>query len=334
MHRSFPRGQRSPRRQGTVAALAALLLVALVGGCASTTDEKDDSVASGPATIDYEYQGYSATLPADPQRVVVLDSRAGLEIALLADYPIVATAYDEDSPLSPLVDKSASHLKNTAFELNREEIASYNPDLIVVGSGWLRVYENNELELDSIAPILAVKEKNAAADDKQFAAMTDQLTLLGRADQAEEVIKEYETSVATAKNELGSRMTGKTVTVIHVTNDMFTVLTEEDTYQAVLPALDMTILNNDVISSAPRSDGDINRRLSYENAVSALQDADIILVYKSQDGMELNPLLQRVPAMAAGHWIDSNLAERVGFALTQTSMVHSISDGITNFPAP
>ncbi|MGO3886832.1 MAG: ABC transporter substrate-binding protein, partial [Mycetocola sp.] len=314
------------RGRGAVASVSALLVVGLLAGCSTSTatsDETSAAAADTSATIAYEYAGYETTLPANPQRVVVLDSRAGLEMALLADYPIVATAYDEDGPLSPLLDDSAAHLKNTAFELNREEVASYNPDLIVVDSGWLGVYEDEGLELDTIAPVLSVKESNESPDDEQFTAMVDQLTLLERSKQADEVVAGYEAAVANAKDTIGDEIEGKTISVIHLTTEGITVITDEDTYQSVLPDLGFKILDNEVISSAPAGPAGINHALSYENALSALGDADIILLYKSEEGMTFDPLLERVPAIAEGNWINGNLAERVGFALTNTSLVNS-----------
>jgi len=310
------------------------LIAGLLAGCTSDSAEEHKPKDAAAETIDFEYEGYSATLPADPQRVVVLDSRVGLEMALLADYPIVATAYGQDSPLSPLVDDDAAHLKNTAFDLNREEIASYDPDLIVVGAGWWNYYEGEGFELDEIAPVLAVDdglEVEGASVDSPFAAMTDQLTLLGRVGQADEAIAEYEAAIAEAKETIGDYAQGKTASAIHVDTGNFSVITDESIYQVVLPALGFTILDNEEIRSGPQNQAGYNHILSYEKAVSALQDADLIVVFKAAKDLEEDPLLRRVPAIAEGNWINGNLAERFGFALTYTSFVHGIIDAVEDF---
>lgn len=319
----------------SLAALAATVTVGLLAGCASggAPSEGNDAGASSE-TISFEYEDYAAEIPDDPKRVVVLDSRAGLEMALLADYPLVATAYGMDSPLSPLIDDDVAHLKNTAFDLNREEIASYNPDLIVVGLGWWNFYEGEDFKLGDIAPVLAVNDGldvEGASADNPFEAMTAQLALLGREDKAEEAIAGYEKAVTDARERIGAYTDGKVASVIHSPVDNFTVISEDSVYQTVLPALGLTILDNEEISAAPANPNGAGHMLSYENAVSALGAADILFVYKADVAADLDPLLKRVPAVERGNWIDGNLAQRFGFALTYTSFVNDIADAVEGF---
>lgn len=326
---------RKPGRRRWDAVTSAVVAAGLLAGCASggAAPDAPDAAASSE-TISFSYEGYSADIPADPQRVVVLDSRSGLEMALLADYPLVATAYGTDSPLSPLIDDDVAHLKNTAFDLNREEIASYNPDLIVVGVGWWNFYEGEDFKLDEIAPVLAVNdglEVAGASAATPFVAMTDQLSLLGRDHQADEAIAGYEQAVADAKQRIGAATEGKVVSVIHAPSDNFTVISDESIYETVLPELGFTILENDEITNAPPNQNGIGHMLSYENAVSSLGAADMLLVYKDDVAADLDPLLKRVPSVASGHWIDGNLAERFGFALTYTSFVNGIADAVEGF---
>ncbi|MBC9954660.1 ABC transporter substrate-binding protein [Leucobacter sp. cx-42] len=314
--------------------LSAAVSVGLLTGCAGGNTAGTESSASGE-TIDFNYEGYTAEIPADPQRVVVLDSRSGLEMALLADYPLVATAYGEDSPLSPLVDEDVAHLKNTAFDLNREEIASYNPDLIVVGKGWWDFYEGEDFKLDDIAPVLAVNDgidvEGASAEDP-FVAMTAQLNMLGRENQAEAAIEGYEQAVEDARKRIESYTKGKSIAVIHAPVDNFTVISDESLYQVVFPALGFNIYDNAEITAAPPNPNGMGHMLSYESAVSSLGDADALLVYKADVDADLDPLLNRVPAVANGTWIEGNLAERFGFALTYTSVVDGIADAVEEFP--
>ena len=340
--------RRGARRLATAGA-ATLAALSLLAGCAGApaadtpaaetaageTAGGDSSAAGQNGTIEFSYEGYEATLPADPERVVVLDSRAGLELALLAEYPIVATAYGTDSPLSPLVDADTAHLKNSAFDLNREEIAAYKPDLIVVGTGWWDYYEGEDFKLGEIAPVLAVNDGidvAGASIDEPFVAMTEQLAQLGRADQAEAAIADYEAAVDSARERIGDYAAGKTATVIHAPVDNFTVISDDSIYQVVLPALGLRILENEQIDSAPLHASGEGRTLSYENAVSALGDADLAIVFKAERDASIDPLLKRVPAVESGNWIEGNLAERFGFALTYTSFVNGVADAIEAFP--
>lgn len=337
MHAVTPPLSRAARRRAPrlfAAAIAAGLSVAMLAGCASGAEKPDAKSSGSGDTISFSYEGYSAEIPSDPERVVVLDSRAGLEMALLADYPLVATAYGTDSPLSPLVGDDVAHLKNTAFDLNREEIASYNPDLIVVGWGWWNYYDGEDFKLDEIAPVLAVNDGldvEGASIDNPFASMTDQLSLLGRDDKAEEAIAGYEQAVADAKERIGTYAEGKVASVIHSPVDNFTVIADESIFQVVLPELGFTILDSEEINQAPPNPNGVGHMLSYENAVSVFNDTDMLLVFKDNVSADLDPLLARVPAVESGNWIDGNLAERFGFALTYTSFVNRIADSVEGF---
>ncbi|MDJ0106716.1 hypothetical protein QM646_09860, partial [Rhodococcus erythropolis] len=81
----------------------ALAVGAILIGTLASCSSSDDQPSPSAETIDYSFAGYSAQIPADPQRVVVIDSRTSLEFALLADYPIVALDYDESSHLASKV---------------------------------------------------------------------------------------------------------------------------------------------------------------------------------------------------------------------------------------
>lgn len=329
-------GRRPMLRRGLTVAVVGLLATGLLAACSSAPAVETVPAASASETIDFSFAGYETTLLANPERVVVLDSRSGLEFALLADYPLVATAYNADSPLAPLVGEDVKHLKNSAFELDREEIAAHRPDLIVVGAAWGALYEDEGLELDKIAPVLAVNdsidtEAGAEAGEDTFAAMTEQLTLLGRAEQAADAIAEYERTLADGQKRIGSYATGKTASVLHATVDNYTVITDEPIFRVVLPGLGFTLLDNEEIRSAPVHPSGINHVLSYESATSALADADALLVFKAEDDLEFDPVLKRVPAIESGHWMTGNLAQRHGFALTYTSFVTSVVEAVEGF---
>ena len=170
-----------------------------------------------------------------------------------------------------------------------------------------------------------------ASVDDPFIAMTDQLTLLGRADKASAAIADYESAVADANEKIGAYTAGKVASVIHAPEDNFTVISDDSVFEVVLPALGLTILDNEEISSAPATQNGNGHVLSFENAVSALSDADILFVFKAEADADLDPLLARVPAVASGHWINGNLAERFGFALTYTSFVERIVSAVEAF---
>ena len=64
-------------------------LAAVLTACGAPTDSPPDDSNTG--MIDYSWNGITARIPSDPKRVVVIEGRGDLELALLAGYPIVAT---------------------------------------------------------------------------------------------------------------------------------------------------------------------------------------------------------------------------------------------------
>src|SRR5690606_27811360 len=130
--------------------------------------------------IDYSWNGYEARIPAEPQRVIVMDSRTGPEFAILAGYPIVATDFDADSHM--VLDPETEKLEFRA-EPNVELVLSYDPDLLVVGRGWWNFWQDNQAFRADNFNVLVIEDANNA-DWKDL--MVGQLEAIGRADRAAE----------------------------------------------------------------------------------------------------------------------------------------------------
>jgi len=120
------------------------------------------ALVAGPAfaqdgdTITYTYGAFTAELPANPERVLVLDNRTGLEFALLAGYPIVATDADEAVPthLDALLGDDVDRLYGFRAAPSAEVVLSYDPDLLVVGQGWWTYWQTQGLFPADAFPVL------------------------------------------------------------------------------------------------------------------------------------------------------------------------------------
>src|SRR6218665_4011268 len=95
-------------------------------------------------TFTYSYDGYTAELPVEPQRVFVMDSRTGLDFAISAGFPIVATDWDADEKMhfDAYLDPEVDRLEFRG-EPNAELVLTYDPDLLVVGEGWGNYWGDN-----------------------------------------------------------------------------------------------------------------------------------------------------------------------------------------------
>jgi iron complex transport system substrate-binding protein len=145
-------------------------------------------------TFTYSYDGYAAELPVDPQRVFVMDSRTGLDFAVSAGFPIVASDWepDEEMHFDAAVPADADRLEFRG-EPNAELVLTYDPDLLVVGEGWWNYWkENNSFNANGL-PVLVVKD---GSGDDWKEVMTGQLTAYNRADRAAELLAQYDAAVA------------------------------------------------------------------------------------------------------------------------------------------
>jgi len=268
---------------------------------------------SAQEMIDYSWNGYEARIPADPQRVFVMDSRTGLEFAILAGYPIVATDFDADSHLELELDPETETLEFRA-EPNAELVLSYDPDLLVVGRGWWNFWQNNEAFRADNFNVLVVEDANNS-DWKDL--MVGQLEAIGRADRAAEALADYDAAVAAAQPVIAELLGDTPVAVADIWAGGNYVL-HADTFDATVARdIGLTL----VASDAPVDDG--YQEHSAEN-LDAFQDAAMIVLWNGDDMATENPLWQRLPAVQAGKVYELHTANSWGFALAATDFVEDL----------
>lgn len=286
------------RQSRLIALLASTLLAALP---ASAQEEM----------LHYSFNGYEADIPADPQRVFVMESRTGLEFALLAGYPIVATDWDPSShfELDPAIDKLTFRA-----EPNAELALSYEPDLLVVGRGWWNHWQKNGAFTGDGFNVLVVEDANSG-NWKQL--MLDQLAAVGRVEKGEAALAEYEAAVAAARPIIAETLADAPVAVADIWNNGQYVLHAETFDAAVARDIGLNLVTGDV----PVEDG--YQPLSAENLM-AFADAEMIVLSTFNEEAVQNPMWLRLKAVQAGKVYDLHLANSWGFALTATDFVHDL----------
>ncbi|MGI9004157.1 MAG: ABC transporter substrate-binding protein [Pseudonocardia sp.] len=186
----------------SVATVAALL----VGACASTTSRPDDGgTSAGRATA---HAMGTTTVPADPQRVVVLDTQeldAALSLGLV---PVGATRTTVAEALPSFLAGKAPAAEiatvGTIADPNLEAIAALQPDLIL--SSKLR-HEDIYQQLSAIAPTV-LAERTGDAWKGNFLLYAD---ALGRKPAAEQQLADYEARAAALGTRVGAADTSVSV---------------------------------------------------------------------------------------------------------------------------
>jgi len=202
-----------PRRgRGAATLLAGLLALVLVAAACGGSDETSSSTTagdgatttaadaeqSGPRTV--EHAMGSTEVPADPTRVVVLDSSMLDSSIALGVTPVGATEGQAGAGLPPYLgeDEIAEiELVGLTEEPNLEKIAALAPDLII---GAKVRHEAIYPDLSKIAP--TVFSESSGTDWTSQVRLTGEA--LGRADEAEELLTEFSTRAAEVGTAIGA----------------------------------------------------------------------------------------------------------------------------------
>jgi iron complex transport system substrate-binding protein len=300
-------------RRGFLTGVAALGL--LTACSTATSDESNEDM------VEIDVDGEKYRIPRDPKRVVVVEARGGLDFALLAGYPIVASNWDEKSHLMKRVPEGTAHLGGTNNEPNAEAILSHEPDLLVVGEGWWKYYQERSLLGTDIAPVLVVKM--GATDSQWKQAVIDQLTELDRKDVADRVITEYNDQIAASKERIGSLLDGKTVIVAGVDDGQFWI--QRDTFvTSVLRDMGLNVVTMD-----PRAATDTDYATFYGlEELDDFDQADFILLQNIDAPDTNSPTWKRVRAVQAGHVGELPYDLNSGLALTATALAADFAEKV------
>lgn len=207
---------RLPRRMRVTALLALLALTPVaLAACGGDDDDSatDDETASSdgafPVTITHEHG--ETEIPAEPERVVTVglsdhDTVTALGVTPVAvtdwyggyDYaawPWAEEALGDGEP--EVLNAGAEWTGNAAY--NYEEIATYEPDLII--GLYIDMSEEQYNQLSEIAPVVA-----PSADYPEYGMPWQETTrvvgqALGKTDEAEALITDVEAQFAAAAEE-------------------------------------------------------------------------------------------------------------------------------------
>ena len=245
------------------AGLAAALFLTACGG----TSEADTGAQEAPADRAFPRTVAHAMgeteIPARPERVVVLDT-GELDSALsLGVTPVGGVTTDVSSGyLSYLADGAADvEPVGTISEPNLEAIAALEPDLIL--SNKVR-HEDLYDELSQIAPTVFA-ERVGAVWKENFALAAE---ALGREDDAETALDEYEEAAAALGEAIGNPA-GTTVSAVRFVEGSIRVYTPSSFIGTVLADIGLAQLE------LPTDEVPTFAELSAEEVTRA--DADIVL---------------------------------------------------------
>ncbi|MDO9378376.1 MAG: ABC transporter substrate-binding protein [Nocardioidaceae bacterium] len=301
------------RRRLTAPLLTLGLLV--VAGCGSAATPTDEQETRTVRTLAGE-----VAVPTEVRRVVVVEGRRDLDVALALDLPVVGFPVEEDverfdleAPLAAATQEARDAGAEELFlrgEIDLEAVAAAEPDLIL---GRAEDVEPVADQLAAIAPTIplgSVADGGAWQDDLRLVAEAT-----GREERADEIVAAYDARVADLRTTLAGRIDSVRVLPVDWSEEGTGVITTR-LQSSVLRDLGARFASS--MATAEEAGGE--QLFSPEQTDVAAQDADaLLMVVDTPDEVaaaEADPLWARLPAVRAGRVVRTDKFTHEGASLT------------------
>lgn len=242
------------------------------------------------------------------ERVVVLEGRRDLDIALSLGLPVVGYPALEEGSIEldiptayALSEAQEQHAAQELFledEINIEAIIKAQPDLIISRASDA---EPILKELQAIAPVVAVGEQGSTTWQEDLKTVSE---MTGTQDRAHKIIEDYNQRVDNLKSTYAKQLA----------QNSFAAAKIDDEAVEVRPQRLLSAILQDVGASPSQAfkqaidEG--KAEFSPEQTVSALEDVDALIVHSNSaqawKKVQESPLYQQLPAVKSGHVVRSD----------------------------
>lgn len=229
----------------------------------------------------------SYEIPAEPRRVVCIDSRLDLEPAVALGLNVIGHAYNQPEPWVP----SRPEWSFVGDKPDLEKVLALDPDLIIctdVGNPDSEYWPINRLK--TVAPVLPPPYA------QPWKAILSQIGgWTGRAGAADAILAEYDALIDDIRTRRAALIAGKTIAVVQPWSDGTVYL------QATMSLLQPQVMADLGARTLPPVEGNI---VAAENFADVFGAVDAILYVNHGEGVveqiAKDPIWSRLPAIAAG----------------------------------
>jgi iron complex transport system substrate-binding protein len=279
---------------------------ALVAACSGTS--AGTSVAE-PETRQVRHAMGVADVPADPKRVVVLDTGELDDALALGVKPVGAVRIDVATGFLSYLEGQTEGIEEvgTISEPNLEKIAALDPDLIL--SSTVR-HEAIYRQLNAIAPTVLAPDLGDTWKEN-FRLYAD---ALNKSDEAEQMLSKFEDQAAALGQKIG---TGKSLSIVRFLPEQIRLYSDKSFTGVILQDMGLTV-------PEPAVGKETFLELSPERVTMAAGDYLYVSSYGPQDDTDQakvtgGPLWQRIPAVKSGktHALNDDLLSGIGIQAAQ-----------------
>lgn len=299
-----------------LAAVGALMLTLLLSACGSNNDTSAPSSSAPPASHQgseasptssagsggeggsggtfTDAMGHEVAIPANPQRIIASyleDHLVALGVKPAAQWSVANGIQDY------LQAGGLEGVPTIAYDLPPETVASFTPDLILIGSES-QVQNGLYEQYSKIAPTYVLGD---AVNNDWRQALLKIGELLGKSDAAKQVIADYDAKAADAKSKLQAATDGKSAAILWLVQKQFYMVNEKVSSGAVLYG-DLGIKQSNMqIGLSAEATANWNP-ITLEKLAEL--DADYLFLVNSDKGQGTdtldNPIWKGIPAVKAG----------------------------------
>lgn len=283
-------GMKGMKVSGLAVILAMVLLLSACGGNNEADKEADDARKVTDA------MGHEVAVPAEPQRVIA----SYLEDHLVALGVKPAAQWSVPNGIQDYLQEGEGGLEGVptiSYNLPPEEVASFEPDLILIGSES-SVQNDLYAQYSKIAPTYVLGDE-VNADWR--AALNKIGEVLGKDKEAKQALDAYEEKVKSTKEKLGDTVNGKSAAILWLTQKQFYMVDNTVASGAVVYG-DLGINPPNLVNEIPEEARASWNPISLEKLAEL--DADYIFLVNSDTGQTAETLdtglWQSIPAVKAG----------------------------------
>jgi iron complex transport system substrate-binding protein len=275
-----------------VTGLISLLSIACGESLSSNSSNREPTASSSTQLVNHALG--ETNVPTEPQRVVVLHDTIILDpVIAVGVKPIAATTYasEEGIAFRGLTAEQSEGIEvlGSMEQPNLEKIAALKPDLIFATH---HLHHQIYSHLSSIAPTVVV-------DHNQFDSFKDRFRyiagVLGKSEQANQVLSQYQDRVEELKQALAERLNEIQVSVIHVYGEPLS--TPDATHH-------ISQIFSDIGLQRPPSQEGLLQEKNFSLEDLPEHDADVLFIVKYPSSkVEIilsNPIWQQLNAVQSG----------------------------------
>ncbi|WP_241158501.1 ABC transporter substrate-binding protein [Cohnella candidum] len=270
------------------------------GGTASSPANSPSSSSGAPSdsgaaekTVT-DSMGHQVTIPANPQKVLASyleDHLVTLGVKPVAQWSVANGIQD-------YLSSSLKDVPTISYDLPPESVASFAPDLILIGSAS-QVQNGLYDQYSKIAPTYVLGD-DLIRDWRQTLLKIGEL--LGKSEEAKKAIEAYDAKAAAAKAKVESAIGSKSVAILWLVQKQFYMVDEKLSSGAVLYG-DLGLKAPNLVTGLPESAKASWNPVTLEKLAEL--DADYVFLVNGDkgEGAETlkNPIWQGIPAVKAGH---------------------------------